>query len=84
MSASSLFYLIFLQKFYPSIDIKNAGFIRPAITFLNIQLSNSRAKKHIYIFIKCIAFLKKTVKIIYEIKQRMIHLSHTLYHLYLL
>ena len=29
------------------IDIKNAGFMRPAITFLNIQLSNSRdyAKK---------------------------------------
>lgn len=24
------------------IDIKNAGFMRPAITFLNIQLSNSR------------------------------------------
>ena len=24
-------------------DIKNAGFMRPAITFLNIQLSNSRA-----------------------------------------
>ena len=23
-------------------DIKNAGFMRPAITFLNIQLSNSR------------------------------------------
>ena len=25
-------------------DIKNAGFMRPAITFLNIQLSNSRDK----------------------------------------
>ena len=25
-------------------DIKNAGFMRPAITFLNIQLSNSRIK----------------------------------------
>ena len=24
------------------VDIKNAGFMRPAITFLNIQLSNSR------------------------------------------
>ena len=84
MSASSLFYLISLQKFYLSIDIKNAGFMRPVITFLNIQLSNSRAKKHIYIFIKCIAFFKKAVKIIYEIKQSVIHLSQTLYHLYLL
>jgi len=27
------------------IDIKNAGFMRPAITFLNIQLSNSREKR---------------------------------------
>ena len=27
------------------IDIKNAGFMRPAITFLNIQLSNSRMQK---------------------------------------
>ena len=29
------------------IDIKNAGFMRPAITFLNIQLSNSRIVKGI-------------------------------------
>jgi hypothetical protein len=27
-------------------DIKNAGFMRPAITFLNIQLSNSREEYH--------------------------------------
>ena len=26
------------------VDIKNAGFIRPASTFLDIQLSNSRVK----------------------------------------
>ena len=28
-------------------DIKNAGFMRPAITFLNIQLSNSRVYQSI-------------------------------------
>ena len=43
-------------------DIKNAGFMRPAITFLNIQLSNSRAVFELlqagrYLLIQSKAFL---------------------------
>ena len=49
-------------------DIKNAGFMRPAITFLNIQLSNSRdsclAKWWIKINLFILAIEKKNISTI--------------------
>ena len=52
-------------------DIKNAGFMRPAITFLNIQLSNSRATadqidnklaKRLYKYMQMYGRVRKDVK----------------------